>query len=217
MRSATAFVLAAAAAASLAARAQQPARTTVLDNATVTVTRLRFNPGAREDVHTHPFPLLIVQVSGGTVHVADREMIRVGSRPGEVWFIPSDTRHAIINRSGAPVDLLAIELKPDRPPAPAAPPTEAPPGITRATLIDNDDVRVVRVRFTPEGREPVHTHPNDLLTIQITKGNVDIQNGSSHTTALCEPGFVEFLPRNVAHAFGSADTSPFELLSVSIK
>ena len=42
-----------------------PLRTTVLDNATVTVTRLRFAPGSGEAVHTHDFPLVIVQLTGG--------------------------------------------------------------------------------------------------------------------------------------------------------
>ncbi len=202
---------------SLNRAAQTPERTTILDNATATVTRLHFAPGASEAIHVHPYPLLIVQVSAGTVHITDREMIRVGNRPGEVWFIPPETRHAAANRSEAGVDMLAIAIKPDRQPAPAAPPSEAPPGITRATLIDNAAVRVVRVRFAPDGREPVHSHPNDLITVQVTAGKVEILNGSKRATRECDPGTVEFLPRNVAHAFASADTKAFELLSVSIK
>jgi quercetin dioxygenase-like cupin family protein len=194
-----------------------PGRVTVLDNSTVTVTRLHFAAGAAETLHTHPYPLLIVQVSAGAIEISDREVIRVGSRPGEAWFIAANTRHAAANRSGGGVDMLAIAIKPDRQPAPAAPPTEAPPGISRATLIDNDDVRVVRVRFTPEGREPVHSHPNDLLTVQITKGKVEILDGTDRSTRDCEPGFARFLARNVAHAYASADINPFELLSVSIK
>ena len=124
---------------------------------------------------------------------------------------------AAANPSPASVDLLAIAIKPDRRPSPAAPPTEAPPGISRATLIDNDEVRVVRVRFAPDASEPVHAHPNDLLTIQITSGRVEILNGGSRSIRDREPGFVQFLPRNVPHAYASGDTAPFELLSVSIK
>jgi quercetin dioxygenase-like cupin family protein len=113
--------------------------------------------------------------------------------------------------------MLAIAIKPDRPPAPSAPATEAPPGITRATLVDNADVRVVRVWFATDGREPIHSHQNDLMTVQITQGKVEMSNGSSRSTRVCEPGFVQFLPRNVQHAYASADDQPFELLSVSIK
>jgi quercetin dioxygenase-like cupin family protein len=198
-------------------RGVAPERTTVLDNATVAVTRVHFDPGSREETHTHPFPLLIVQQTNGQATVTDREMLRVGQRAGEVWFIPAGTPHAVSNRSNAPIEMLAVGIKTDRPQAPAAPPTEAPEGIVRATLVDNADVRVVRVRFSPDAREPLHTHPNDLLTIQITRGRVEILNGAQRSTADREPGFVQFLPRNVQHAFASADTAPFELLSVSIK
>ena len=194
-----------------------PSRTSVLDNATAAVTRLRFAPGMKEEVHTHPFPLALVQVTAGSITVKDREMIRVGHGAGEVWFIPPNTAHAVSNSASRDVDVLAIALKPDRPTAPAAPPTDAPPGITRATLVDNADVRIVRVRFDPNGREPLHTHPNDLLTVQLTAGVVEIVNGSDRSTREREPGFVQFLPRNVSHSYASADSKPFELLSVSVK
>src|SRR5262249_23240624 len=200
-----------------AAIALAPERTSVLDNATVAVTRVHFDPGSREDTHTHPFPLLIVQLTNGEATIVDREMLRVGHRPGEVWFIPAGTPHAASNRSNAPIDMLAVAIKTDRPPAPAAPPTDAPEGIVRATLVDNADVRVVRVRFSPGAREPLHTHPNDLLTIQITRGGVEILKGAQRSTAERDPGFVQFLPRNVPHSFASADKGAFELLSISIK
>jgi quercetin dioxygenase-like cupin family protein len=197
--------------------ATAPERTSVLDNATVAVTRVHFDPGSREDSHTHPFPLLIVQLTNGEATITDREMLRVGHRAGEVWFIPAGTPHAASNRSNAALEMLAIAIKSDRPAAPAAPPTEAPEGIVRATLVDNADVRVVRVRFSPDAREPVHSHPNDLLTVQITRGLVEILNGAQRSTAEREPGFVQFLPRNVQHSFANADAGPFELLSISIK
>src|SRR6185295_11455679 len=109
---------------------------------------------------------------------------------GEVWLIPRDTPHAVSNRTASDLAVLAIALKPDRPVAPAAPPTEAPAGITRVTIVDNADVRVVRVRFAPGSREPLHAHPNDLLTVQITPGRVEIVNGDERSTAEREVGFV---------------------------
>jgi len=215
--SAASIVLAAAVAGQVRNAAHAQERTSVLDNASVAVTRLRFAPGSREDVHTHPFPLLIVQVSNGQATVTDRDMLRVGNHPGEVWFIAPGTPHAVSNRGQSPIEMLAVGIKADRPAAPSAPPTEAPPGILRATLVDNADVRVVRVRFSADGREPLHSHPNDLLTIQITRGTVDMTIGAQRSTAEREPGFVQFLPRDVQHSYASADPNPFELLSVSIK
>jgi quercetin dioxygenase-like cupin family protein len=197
--------------------ALEPERTSLLDNSTLAVTRLHFLPGSRETVHTHPFSLGIVQLTAGNITVSDGETFRVGNRPGEVWFISANTSHAVSNRSGSSIDMLAIAIKPDRAPAPSAPPADAPAGIVRMTLVDNAEVRIVRVRFAPNGREPVHAHPNDLLTVQITSGKVEILEGGRRSTAEQQPGDIHFLPRNVEHSFASSDTRPFEILSVSIK
>ena len=73
------------------------------------------------------------------------------------------------------------------------------------------------VVFPPDAREPVHTHPNDLLTVQLSAGKVEILNGADRAVGERAVGFVQFLARDVAHAYISADTKPFELLSVSVK
>lgn len=201
------------------ANPSDPIRTPILQNETLAVTHLRFGPGTREADHTHPFPIVLVQITAGSIAVLEQSTIRRGGRAGEVWYIPSGRGHAVTSQPGAtvPVDMLAVALLPGRPAAPAAPATDAPPGITRLTLVDNNDMRVVRARFAPGSREPVHTHPNDLLTIQVTRGNLEIAMGPDKTTQVREPGFVQFLPRNVPHAYASADTKVFEVVSIAVK
>lgn len=198
----------------------EPVRTPVLQNTTVAVTQMRFAPGTRETTHAHPFPLVLVQITPGEIEVKEQDASKRGNRPGEVWYLPAQRPHSITPRqagNGAPIEMLAIAVLPGRLPAPAAPPTEAPPGITRATLVDNGDVRVVRVRFEPTAREPAHTHPNDLLTVQITGGAVEMSIGREHSLGYRDPGFAQFVPRGIQHSYASADTKPFELISVSLK
>jgi quercetin dioxygenase-like cupin family protein len=198
--------------------ATDPVRTPIMQNETLAVTHLRFGPGTREPVHTHPFPIVLVQINAGEIAVQEQNQTRRGNRPGEVWYVPAERPHSVTSQGGATaIDMLAIALLPNRPPAPAAPPTDAPAGVTRVTLVDNADMRVVRVRFTPGSREPMHAHPNDLLTVQVTRGNVEIVNGPDRSTQEREPGFVQFLPRNVQHAYTNADTKPFELISIAVK
>jgi quercetin dioxygenase-like cupin family protein len=193
-------------------------RTVLLDNDTTLVARLGYEAGKGETSHTHPFSAVVVQLTPGEVDmVLGTEHSRAHRETGTVWFIPANVPHAAINTGTAPCEQIAITLKPTRPAAPAAPPTEAPPGLTRTTVVDNADTRVVRVRFAPASREPVHTHPNDLLTVQLTPGIVEILVGGQKTSSERAPGFVQFLPRNVEHAYVSGDTRPFELLSVTIK
>jgi hypothetical protein len=92
---------------------------TVLDNATVNVTRLRVAPGERKTVGDGTTSVVVISVDLG--------------RP---VFLEANKNQLAINNGPKPLDLLAIRIKPTRPPAPAAPATEAPPGITRTTLID---------------------------------------------------------------------------------
>ena len=202
-----------------AERRPPPVRTTVIDNATVTVTRLRFAPGSGETVHTHDFPLVIVQLTDGDVvdlTVSDAR----GRGPrvhGLVTFVPAGTEHAVVNAGEQPFEMMAVAIKPTRKPASAAPPTDAPPGITRTTLLDNDVVRVVRVEFTPGSREPAHTHPNDLVTLQVNAGRLQVRVGSRRTDARRAVGFVQFVPSNVSHAYSSRGDRTIEVLSFSIK
>jgi quercetin dioxygenase-like cupin family protein len=196
----------------------EPVRTPVAQNNTVAVTQLRFAPGTRETAHTNPFPLVLVQITPGEIEVQEQGASRRGNRAGEVWFVPANRPHAITPRQNSKtVDLIAIAILPTRTPAPSSPPTAAPPGITRATLLDNPDVRIVRVKFDPSAREPVHTHPNDLVTVQISGGSVETSIGAEHALSYRDPGFVQFVPRNIQHSYASADTKPFEILSVSVK
>src|SRR5215831_20692435 len=124
------------AAAVVTALAQQggtePARTPVLQNNTVAITHLRFASGTHESTHTNPFPVVIVQITSGDVEIKEQDTTRRGSRAGEVWFVPKDRPHSITPRqtNGGFVDLIAVGILPTHPPAPAAPPTDAPPGIS---------------------------------------------------------------------------------------
>ena len=171
----------------------------VLSNATVNVMRQHLAPGARQTIRAGGTPLLVIQPSRDPAFVGDG---------GE---------YSAVNDGTTAIDLIVVASKPTRPPAPAAPATEAPPGITRTTLIDNADVRVVRVEFAPGSREPIHTHPNDLLTVQLTPGTFDMVLGSARSGGRQEAGTVKFLPRDVPHAYISTDKKSFTILSISIK
>jgi quercetin dioxygenase-like cupin family protein len=190
----------------------------VENNATANIYRLHMPPGTAHILSATAPAHVVVQITPGDVQIDQvGENSRGPLEAGAVSYVAAGQGHHAVNIGTTAFDRLGIAIKPTRPPAESAPATEAPPGITRITLIDNDDVRVVRVTFAPTGREPVHTHPNDLVTVQISEGQVEIVNGAGESTSTREPGFVQFLPRNVMHAFASADPKPFEILSVSIK
>lgn len=205
----------------LAAALQMPAgisRAQLVDNATVMCARLTYQPGAAEPVHTHPFAALVIQLTPGDVDMTIAgEHTRARRDAGFVWYIPREAPHALVNVGSTPVEQITIAIKPDRQPASQGAAIAAPPGITRTTIVDNADARVVRAEFSPSGREAPHQHPNDLVTVQLTPGTLEMMVGSNTQTERLAAGDVRFLPRDVPHAYASAGQSLFTLLSVTIK
>jgi quercetin dioxygenase-like cupin family protein len=193
-------------------------RTEILNNETVVVARLRMAPGAREEVHTHPFSAVVVQIDAGDVEMhlgtARSTTRRAG---GFIEFIPKEVPHAAANVGREPFDVVTIAIKPDRRPGGDAPASTAPAGITRKPLLENAETRVTGVTFAPSAREPVHTHPFDLVVVQLTGGRAEVRVGEQSNTKEYAPGDVIFLPRDVPHAVSNLGPSPFEILSVGIK
>ena len=200
---------------------QMPAgitRVQLLDNASVMSARLTYAGGAAEAKHTHPFAAVVIQLTPGEADMTiGDDHTRAHRDPGFVWYIPRGTPHALVNAGTEAFDQITLAIKPDRPPAEPGAATTAPPGITRTPVIDNGDVRVVRVEFTPGGREPLHEHPYDLVTVQLTPGQVEIVQGNERDAHEYAAGDVKFLPRAVRHSYASVDKRPFTLISVAIK
>jgi beta-alanine degradation protein BauB len=193
-------------------------RTELVNNATVLVARLRFAPGAREEVHTHPFSAVVVQIGAGDVDMRLGDKHATSRREhGVVDFIPKEMPHAAANVGRDPIDFVTIAIKADRKPGGEAPPTAAPEGITRTPVLDNPETRVARVSFAPSAREPVHTHPFDLVVVQLTPGRVEVRLGGDVTTKDYAAGEAIFLPRDVPHAVSNVGSASFDLLSVGIK
>lgn len=197
-------------------------RAQLLDNPTVMIARLTMAPGAREQVHTHPFSAVIVQLTPGDVEM------RIGTRPestrkerGTVDFIAAEMPHAAANVGTNAFDIVTVAIKPDRKPAGTQPPAEAPPGITRTPVLENPVTRVVNVVFAPGSREPVHTHPYDLVLVQLVPGRMEVMLGAGNDAVKSvkdhAAGEVVFVPRDTPHAFASADTRRVEMLSVAVR
>jgi quercetin dioxygenase-like cupin family protein len=193
-------------------------RTELENNATVLIVRLSMAPGAREDVHTHPFSAVVVQIGAGDVDMRLGDGHTTTRRAhGFVEFIPQEVPHAAANVGQEAFDVVTIAMKPDRRPGGDAPASPAPAGITRTPVLENAEARVTHVTFASQAREPVHAHPFDLVVVQITAGRVDVRIGEQVSTREHAPGEVIFLPRDVPHAVSNADGRPFEILSVGIK
>ena len=193
-------------------------RTALLENDTVMIARLGMAPGAREEVHTHPFSAVVVQIGAGEVEM------RVGPRretaprePGHVDFIAAEMPHAAANVGPAPFDVVTVALKKDRARGGVQPPSGSPAGITRSPLLDNPEARAARVTFGPGAREAVHAHPFDMVVVQVTPGRMEVRVGETSETKDYAAGEVVWLPRDVPHAVANAGAKPFTVVSIGVK
>lgn len=193
-------------------------RTPLIENDTVMMARLRMAPGAAEDIHTHPFSAIVIQLDAGEVDMRLGNARSTSRRPaGFVEFIGRDVPHAAANVGAAPFDVVTIAIKPDRKAggeAPAAPP---PAGITRSPVLDNAEARVTRVEFAPQAREPVHSHPFDLVVVPLTAGRFEVRVGDRVETRDYAQGEPMFLPRDVPHAVSNVGSAAITVFSIGIK
>jgi quercetin dioxygenase-like cupin family protein len=193
-------------------------RTVLVDNATVLVARLRLAPGAREEPHTHPFSAVVVQIEPGQVDMQLGDTRSTEARPvGFAEFIPREMRHAAANVGPEAFDVVTVAIKADRAPSPDAPATPSRPGITRTPVFDNPEANVARVTFAPAAREPVHSHPNDLVLVTLVPGSIELQLAGERSTKAYPAGSVFFLTRNVDHAVANASDKPLEFMRVIIR
>jgi quercetin dioxygenase-like cupin family protein len=193
-------------------------RTAVIENDTVMIARLRMAPGAAEDLHTHPFSAIVIQLDTGEVDMRLGDARSTSRRPaGFVEYVGRDVPHAAVNVGKTPFDLVTVAIKPGRTRGGEAPALPTPTGITRSPVLDNQDARVTRVEFAPGAREPVHSHPFDLIVVPLTGGRLEVRVGDRVETRDVAPGEPLFLPRDVSHAVSNAAGAAIAVLSIGIK
>jgi quercetin dioxygenase-like cupin family protein len=219
-----ATALVGATAALAAADSQAPAmpagitRAQLVDNATVLIARLGFAPGAREEVHTHPFSAIVIQFGAGDVDMRLGPAHTTGRREhGYLEYIAGQLPHAARNTGAAPFEVVTVAIKADRTPGGEQPAAAAPPGITRTPVLDNADARVTRVAFAAGAREPVHSHPFDLVVVPLTPGRMEVRLGREVAEKAYAAGEAMFLPRDVPHAVSNVDGRVIAVYSIGIK
>ena len=192
--------------------------TPVLDNATLTAVRLKVAPGAKEQPHTHPYSMLVVVLTHGEMEMHNGEAHTRGLRkPGDLEFVSAGVSHNARNVGTAPLDALVIAIKPERVRGGAAPPRQAVPGITRKPMLDKPDLSVTRLEIDADVREPVHTHPYDLMVVPTMPGRLDVQVGDKKNVRAYTTGEMIFIPRNVPHAVANGGTTAVRVLAVVVK
>lgn len=192
--------------------------TPLFENGTLSAVKLTFAPGSRETPHTHPYPLLVIVTNHGEMEMSNGGPAMKGSRaPGDCEFVAAGVTHAAANVGSTPLEAIALNLKADRVKGGVAPAPQPLPGLARTPMSSNDDLVVTRLEFDADVREPVHTHPYDLVVVPISAGSLDLQIGNKKSVHNSPVGEAIFIPRGVPHAAANVGTTPLRILGIAIK
>lgn len=86
-------------------------RTPLRDDAKSSVVRVRFESGAKEPPHTHPYDVLLIPLADRAVDFnIGGESIKT-LKVGVVKFIPRDVTHYLANVGQEPLDFVTVALK----------------------------------------------------------------------------------------------------------
>lgn len=86
--------------------------TTVLENDRVRVSRVVFEPGGQEALHTHDYDLLTISLAAGRLEVASGGSTSVVElAPGEAGWVPKGAPHGARNPGEGRLEVITVALK----------------------------------------------------------------------------------------------------------
>ena len=151
----------------------QPHMDVMQDNAHVRVVKTTMEPHQPSPLQEHPRHRVLIHLDGGqmTKTARDGKVEQVEFQAGEVRWAPAGGSCISENTGEQAFQVIEFELKGKPQPAVTIPdldPLKVDPKHYHLEL-ENDHVRVVRVRFGPLENGVLHTHVRNYLVTYMTK------------------------------------------------
>jgi quercetin dioxygenase-like cupin family protein len=87
------------------------ARTVLRDDESLMISRIRFDPGAGETLHTHPFDLVVIPLGSGAVEWEVGDVVTDTLALGDVQFVQRGVAHRLVNRGESSLEIIAIAVR----------------------------------------------------------------------------------------------------------
>jgi len=157
--------------------ADTPAR---IDNDQARILVVNSAPDVKSSLHKHDMNRVMIYLDAGKMTLTDPngKVETLNFKAGEVLWSPAGGLHTSLNVSGHAVRIVEVELKskPGRASPlkqPALDPVKVDPKRYKVEL-ENDQVRVFRVRYEPHDKGVTHEHTLNRAVTFITDGNMKV-------------------------------------------
>jgi uncharacterized RmlC-like cupin family protein len=206
----------------LAAAAAAQSNRTPIDNEQVKVLQVRQEPHQKTRLHQHQVNRVMIYLQPGRqdINYQDGKQVKLSWKAGEAKWSPASGMHTAEITSDNPVSIVEVELKKPGGSAKhaASPldPVKVDPKHYRVEL-DNDQVRVLRVKIGPHETAPLHEHALNRVVTYITDQNFRVTpEGGSAEVMTHKAGDVSW-GGPAKHKEENLSDQPFEVVVVELK
>ncbi len=192
--------------------------TNEFENERVRILRIKYGPGEEATMHSHPKSVAVfLTAADGMMTLPDGSSVKF-SVPAGVASYNEAGAHQPKNTSDAAWELVEVELKP-RQGEQAAPDGPDPTRVDAdhyKTEFENDEVRIVRIRYGAGEESTMHYHP-DSVAVFITDHLVQMTMPDGTTTEIpADAGDAMFIPGG-QHLPKNVSDEDWELVLVELK
>ncbi|HJQ23931.1 MAG TPA: hypothetical protein VKA60_08430 [Blastocatellia bacterium] len=153
----------------------------LFDNDQVRVLKVRYGAHEKSVMHEHPDAVAVFITEGhAKFNLPDGTSTPSDKQAGEVMLTPAG-KHLPENVGTRPLDVVLVELKgkPGSAAAASLDPVKVDPE-HHAVVLENDRVRVLRIKFAAHDKTKQHEHPNGVAVF-LTSGQSNITTADGKT------------------------------------
>ena len=188
----------------------------LIDNASVRVLKISYEPGSGSKMHAHPDSIVIPLVAGKTRFATpDGKTQDMELAAETATYMPAGT-HNPSNVGTTKSDAILVEFKSPKPGTAALP--AAREGLGMKVLAEGPRAIAARMTAEPTFHEPAGSkHDYDQVVIALGNARMSLALDGKPAKTTWARGDVQFIGRGVAHEARNTGGAPVEFIVVSIK
>ena len=192
-----------------------------IENDQVRVVDVTVQPHEKTRLHEHKINRVMIYLDSGSQHFEyqGKSSADLSWRAGEPKWSPAAGMHTAEITSDRQIRIIEIELKKPaggHSPVSSLDPVRIDPKHYR-TEIENDQVRVVRVKIGPGETAPMHEHSLNRVTVYLTPQDFQVTGADGKiVSATHKAGDVSW-GNPSKHSEKNVGKQPFEVLMVELK